>query len=177
MPRRIHRTPRRLVRVSEHQTPDPACLALLRRLHPQLELVCLTPGVWWIGEVRPTSAAVLHGQARRALLQKKLREGGAVRAVSFWKAELMAQGFRMLGAVTAPMPTPSQCYAAIAPALRATERSVDRALDVAIAHADGTTKRAASSKWLREEYAPYMGRDAHRHAFHKPIYSLPGVTP
>lgn len=177
MPRPIHPMPRRLIAVSEQQTPDPACLTLLRRLHPAFEMVCLSPGVWWIGEVRPTSAAVLHGQARLAMLRHKLRHGGAVRALSFWKAELMAQGFRTLGMVTAPQPTPSQCYAAIAPALRATERSVDRALDAAIADADGSTKRAASTKWLREEYAPQMGRDAFRHAFHRPLFSIPGATP
>lgn len=176
MPRPLYPTLPRLVAVSEFQTPDPACLALLRRLHPALELVCLTPGVWWIGEVRPTSAAVLHGEARKAMLRRKLRQGGAVRALSFWKAELMAQGFRMLGLVRAPQPTPTQCYAAVAPALRATERSVDRALDAAIKDASGETKRAASTKWLREEYAPQMGRDAFRHAFHRPIYSLPGAT-
>lgn len=178
MPRQsILRTPKRLVRVSEFQSPPSSCLRALRRLHPRLELVCLTPGVWWIGEVNRTSRAILSGQARRAMLLDKLHRGGAVRALSFWKAELMAQGFRMLAMVTTPQPTPTQCYAAVAPTLRVTARQVDAALDYAIAESSGVHKREATNKWLREEYAPHMGKDAYRHAYHRPIYSLPGATP
>lgn len=177
MTRRLVPTPPRLVSISEFQAPDPACLALLRRLHPRLELVCLKPGVWWIGEVNPTTAAVIGGQNRRAALMARVRDGLPVRSLSFWKAELQAQGFRVLAMLNTPIPTPTQCYVAVAPTLRVTPRQVDRVLDEAIKEASGVNKREASTKWLREDYARHHGRDAYRHAFHRPIFSLPGARP
>jgi hypothetical protein len=168
--------PRRLVRLSEHQVASPACFATLRRLNPRLELVCLTPGVWWIGEVRRTGATMAAGRQRRGQLMKARMNGQPVRAVSYWKAELQSQGFRLLAVVTSPQPTPSQCYAAVAEVLGASRRQVEQALDRGIRQATGEDRREATTKWLRDDYARHQGRDSYRHAFHKPIYSIPGAT-
>lgn len=168
-------TPRRLVRISEHQVAHPAVFATLRRLNSRLEIICLTPGVWWIGEVRRTSPAVQAGRQRRAQLAKARASGAPVRAMSYFKAELMAQGFRCLTVINSPQPTPSQCYAAVAPTLRASPLGVERALDQAVRASTGDDRREAGKAWLRDEYAKYQGRDSYRHAFHKPIISIPGA--
>ncbi len=167
--------PARLVHIPETQTASPAVLRLLRALHPRLEIVCLSPGLWWIGEVKPTCAAVMAGQQQKRRLRARLKQIGAVRAVSFWKAELMSQGFRMLAMVQAPQPTPTQCYLAVAPALRATPKSVERAFEAQLKVSSGDAQREAATERLRD-YAHYVGRDAYRHAFHRPIHSLPGAT-
>lgn len=167
----------RLIDVPELVTPPPACLTALRGLSPRLEVVCLLPNVWWIGEVKPTGAAQVEGQNRLGQLHRRLARGGHVRPVAFFKARLMAQGFRMLTLVTSPILTPSQCVLAVAPCLRATPKSIDRAWDAGLREADGTNRREATNKWIREEYAVHHGRDAHRHAFHRPIISIPEKTP
>lgn len=168
-------TVRRLVRISEWARPPVACLAALRRVLPRAELVCLSPGVWWIGEVQESTAARVAGQVRVAELRQRVAAGGPVRALSFWKAELQRQGFRLLALLSSPLPTPTQCLTAVAPCLRATPRTLERDWAAMVREADGTDRREASTKWLREEYAPHHGRDAHRHAYHRPIFSIPGA--
>lgn len=167
----------RLIDVPELVAPPSACLTALRGLSPRMEVVCVLPNVWWIGEVRPSCAAQVEGQNRLGALHRRLARGGHVRPLAFWKARLMAQGFRMLTLVTSKILTPSQCVLAVAPCLRATPRAIDRAWDAGLREADGTNRREATNKWLREEYAVHMGRDAHRHAFHRPIISIPEPTP
>lgn len=165
----------RLVRVSAFQQTPMACLAALRARHPRLELVCLLPGVWWIGEVKPSTAARLAGQAQLRRLRDRMQAGAPVRQLSFWKATLQAQGFRLLALVNCPLPTPSVVVHAVLPALVATPRQVEATLDAGERAASGVDKREASSKWLREDYARHAGRDAYRHAFHRPIHSLPAA--
>jgi hypothetical protein len=54
--------------------------------------------------------------------------------------------------------------------LRVTERDIDEAFDSVLR--ERQERKAAVTKWIREEYAPYQGKDAHRHAFHRPIISI-----
>lgn len=166
--------PVRLVQIPEVVTPPPECLVALRELSPNLELVCVLPHVWWVGEVKMTSAATMIGQYRLGELRARRAAGGLVRPLAFWKAQLMAQGFRMLALVSTSLPTPSQCVNAVAPTLIATPQSLEADWNEMMRHADGRAKRETNAKW-RQDYAEYQGRDAYRHAFHRPIISIPGA--
>ena len=164
----------RLVSVPETVPPPLASLQALRELAPRLELVCLLPNVWWIGEVKDSSAAFHVGQAKLRAIRQKLARGGYVRPISLFKAQLQSQGFQMLAMVRASEPTPTQCVMAVAPTLRVTDKQIDDAFLGVLR--ERVERKQAVTKWIREEYAPYQGRDAHRHAFHRPIISIGSGT-
>lgn len=73
----------RLTTANLPATPEPGVVADLRSIDPSLELVCLDPGVWGVGSVRPTPARCAAGQrlgkearTRRQRLFARLVEEG-----------------------------------------------------------------------------------------------------
>lgn len=157
---------RRHVTLPEDREPPSECLQALRELAPRAEMVYAGNGMWWLGVVVDDTPAMREGDGLMDVCRLRESEGKDVRLASWRKARLMQQGFRMLGSVGAHNggadPTPSACVDALAPALFSTHREDDALFARRERVSDGTDRREASDKAMREDILGYHARDVYR---------------
>lgn len=144
------------------------CLRALRETSERAEMVYAANGMWWLGVVAEDTPARAEGVALLAVCREREAAGKPVRRATYLKADLMTQGFRLLAALGVHNggadPSPSQCVAAIQPALVATRKQEEAANDAAERESDGTAARERSDALLRGDFLQYHARDVFRTA-------------
>lgn len=164
---------------------------LLREVHPEAELLYAGRGVWTLVKYRPNSLIrqkVERGMAN--LLHELTRAGhGGIRippmvkkeiAFRFWYWRLLHMGARPVTRypVRAGDRLQGEPGSWIAEDFRTRQWRADHVLEAELSERESEWDQETGEKRAQanlKEYLELMHKDIHRHAFRRPVHSIPGT--